>query len=55
MTGQYAAMEAENALNHNLNVFMFSDNVAKEDETRLKNLAHDKGLLVMGPDCGTGI
>ncbi|MEB7038967.1 acyl-CoA synthetase FdrA [Staphylococcus gallinarum] len=53
--GQYAAMEAENALNHNLNVFMFSDNVAKEDETRLKNLAHDKGLLVMGPDCGTGI
>lgn len=53
--GQYAAMEAENALNHNLNVFMFSDNVAKEDETRLKALAHDKGLLVMGPDCGTGI
>ncbi|MCD8829177.1 acyl-CoA synthetase FdrA [Staphylococcus gallinarum] len=53
--GQYAAMEAENALNHNLNVFMFSDNVAKEDETRLKNLAHEKGLLVMGPDCGTGI
>ena len=53
--GQYAALEAENALNHNLNVFMFSDNVAKEDETRLKNLAHDKGLLVMGPDCGTGI
>ncbi|MFF0675608.1 acyl-CoA synthetase FdrA [Staphylococcus xylosus] len=53
--GQYAAMEAENALNHNLNVFMFSDNVAKEDEVRLKKLAHDKGLLVMGPDCGTGI
>lgn len=53
--GQYAALEAENALNHNLNVFMFSDNVAKEDETRLKNLAHEKGLLVMGPDCGTGI
>ncbi|EHJ06808.1 acyl-CoA synthetase FdrA [Staphylococcus simiae] len=53
--GQYAAMEAENALNHNLNVFMFSDNVAKEDEVRLKKMAHDKGLLVMGPDCGTGI
>ncbi|MEB7463272.1 acyl-CoA synthetase FdrA [Staphylococcus succinus] len=53
--GQYAAMEAENALNHNLNVFMFSDNVAKEDEVRLKEMAHDKGLLVMGPDCGTGI
>ncbi|MCS4485914.1 acyl-CoA synthetase FdrA [Staphylococcus americanisciuri] len=53
--GTYAAMEAENALKHNLNVFMFSDNVAKEDEVKLKQLAHDKGLLVMGPDCGTGI
>ncbi|EJY94971.1 acyl-CoA synthetase FdrA [Staphylococcus arlettae] len=53
--GQYAAMEAENALNNNLNVFMFSDNVAKDDEVRLKQLANDKGLVVMGPDCGTGI
>ncbi|MFT2141272.1 acyl-CoA synthetase FdrA [Staphylococcus sp. GDY8P145P] len=53
--GQYAAMEAETALKNNLNVFMFSDNVAKEDEVRLKEMAHDKGLLVMGPDCGTGI
>lgn len=26
-----------------------------EDEARLKNLAHEKGLLLMGPDCGTGI
>lgn len=53
--GTYAAMEAENALKQNLNVFMFSDNVAKEDEVKLKQLAHEKGLLVMGPDCGTGI
>lgn len=53
--GQYAAMEAENALKNNLNVFMFSDNVAKSDEVRLKQMAHEKGLLVMGPDCGTGI
>ncbi|MEB7966220.1 acyl-CoA synthetase FdrA [Mammaliicoccus sciuri] len=53
--GQYAAMEAETSLKNNLNVFMFSDNVAKEDEVRLKEMAHDKGLLVMGPDCGTGI
>src|SRR5699024_5743599 len=30
-------------------------NVAKEDEVRLKQMAHDKGGLVMGPDCGTGI
>ena len=53
--GQYAAMEAETALKNNLNVFMFSDNVAKADEVRLKQMAHEKGLLVMGPDCGTGI
>ncbi|WP_412518425.1 acyl-CoA synthetase FdrA [Staphylococcus simulans] len=53
--GQYAAMEAETALRNNLHVFMFSDNVPKEDEVRLKEMAHDKGLLVMGPDCGTGI
>ncbi|QLK85379.1 acyl-CoA synthetase FdrA [Staphylococcus sp. 17KM0847] len=53
--GTYAAMEAENALNHNLNVFMFSDNVPKDEEVRLKKLAHEKGLLVMGPDCGTGV
>ena len=53
--GTYAAMEAEHALKQNLNVFMFSDNVPKEDEVKLKQLAHEKGLLVMGPDCGTGI
>lgn len=53
--GQYAAMEAENALRNGLNVFMFSDNVSKEDERRLKELAHEKGLLVMGPDSGTGV
>src|SRR5699024_4870441 len=53
--GQYAAMEAETALKNNLNVFMFSDNVAKEDEVRLKQMAHEKGLLVMGYDCDTGM
>ncbi|WP_330994491.1 acyl-CoA synthetase FdrA [Staphylococcus pseudintermedius] len=53
--GQYAEMEAENALNEGLHVFMFSDNVPKADELRLKEMAHEKGLLVMGPDCGTGI
>ena len=53
--GTYATMEAENALRNGLHVFMFSDNVPKEDEVRLKELAHEKGLFVMGPDCGTGI
>ncbi|MFD1065050.1 acyl-CoA synthetase FdrA [Oceanobacillus locisalsi] len=53
--GQYAALEAENALNEGLHAFIFSDNVPKEDEVRLKQKANEKGLLVMGPDCGTGI
>lgn len=53
--GAYAALEAERALDEGLNVFMFSDNVTIEDERKIKEKAHDKGLIVMGPDCGTGI
>lgn len=53
--GAYAAFEAERALENGMHVFMFSDNVTIEDERRLKELAHEKGLCVMGPDCGTGI
>lgn len=53
--GRYAAGVARNALDLNLNVFLFSDNVSLEDEVELKNIARDKGLLVMGPDCGTAI
>jgi FdrA protein len=34
---------------------MFSDNVTLEDEIALKRRAQDKGLLVMGPDCGTAM
>ncbi len=53
--GEYGAPEMEKALKHNLNVFSFTDNVSIEDEVKLKKLAHEKGLLMMGPDCGTGI
>lgn len=53
--GAYAALEAERALNEGMNVFMFSDNVTIEDEKKIKDMAHEKGLVVMGPDCGTGI
>ena len=53
--GEYAALEADRALDEGLNVFMFSDNVSIEDEKVLKTKAHEKGLAVMGPDCGTGI
>lgn len=53
--GEYGAAEMEKALKNGLHVFSFTDNVAIEDEVRLKKLAHEKGLLMMGPDCGTGI
>ena len=53
--GTYAADEIEKALDSGLHVFSFSDNVSLEDEVRLKEKAHEKGLLLMGPDCGTGI
>ncbi|MCB5951219.1 acyl-CoA synthetase FdrA [Enterococcus sp. BWT-B8] len=53
--GTLAAPEIETALEAGKHVFCFSDNVSIEDEVRLKKMAHDKGLLLMGPDCGTGI
>lgn len=53
--GAYAASEARKALENNLHVMLFSDNVSTEDEVELKTLAHEKGLLMMGPDCGTAI
>ncbi|ALS02770.1 FdrA family protein [Enterococcus silesiacus] len=55
VNGQYAAREARKALNNDLHVMMFSDNVSVEEEIELKDLAHEKGLLMMGPDCGTAI
>ncbi|MCP4214332.1 MAG: acyl-CoA synthetase FdrA [bacterium] len=55
VAGKYAACEARKALDNGLHVMIFSDNVALEDEIQLKTLAREKGLLVMGPDCGTAI
>lgn len=53
--GEYAAREAEKALNSNKHVMLFSDNVSIDEELKLKTIAAEKGLLVMGPDCGTAI
>lgn len=53
--GKYAAEEAEKAIDNDLNVLIFSDNVSIEEERRIKEKAHEKGLIVMGPDCGTAI
>jgi succinyl-CoA synthetase alpha subunit len=53
--GAYAASEAQRALERGLNVFLFSDNVPVEHEISLKRSARERGLIVMGPDCGTAI
>lgn len=53
--GEYAAREARKALEAELNVFIFSGNVSIEDELELKQLAKQRELLVMGPDCGTSL
>lgn len=53
--GTYASAEALKALKRGMHVFLFSDNVSIADEIELKQLGVRKGLLVMGPDCGTAI
>lgn len=53
--GAFAAAEAYRALRHGLHVFLFSDNVPIEDEVALKREAAARGLLLMGPDCGTAL
>jgi len=53
--GEYAAYEAAKALEASLHVMIFSDNVSIDDEVALKRRAADRGLLVMGPDCGTAM
>jgi FdrA protein len=53
--GRYAAGVAREALRQSRHAFLFSDNVSVEDEISLKQTAAEKGLLVMGPDCGTAI
>ncbi len=51
--GVYAVRETEACLERHLNVLLFSDNVGLHDEKRLKKMALAKGVLLMGPDCGT--
>lgn len=55
VAGHYAAEPARQALEAGCHVMMFSDNVSLDEELELKSIARDKGLLVMGPDCGTAI
>jgi FdrA protein len=53
--GEHAAWACWDALRCGLNVFCFSNNVAVADEVLLKDEALRRGLLFMGPDCGTAI
>jgi FdrA protein len=53
--GRYAAGVSRQALDQGKHVFLYSDNVTSMDEIRLKETASEKGLIVMGPDCGTAI
>lgn len=51
--GPSVRREAERALGKGLHCLIFSDNVSVEDEVALKRMGRERGLLVMGPDCGT--
>ena len=53
--GPYAAAEATKAIRLGMSVMVFSDNVPVADELAMKRLADARGLMVMGPDCGTAI
>ena len=55
IAGRFAGEEAMRALENGLHVMLFSDNVPLEEEIALKKFARKRGLLVMGPDCGTAI
>jgi FdrA protein len=53
--GDFAAAEARKALERGLHALVFSSGVQLEEERALKRLALDRGLLLMGPDCGTAL
>ncbi|MGH2541485.1 MAG: protein FdrA, partial [Ardenticatenaceae bacterium] len=53
--GRHAAGVARDALQFGRNVFLYSDNVSIAEEVALKREAGERGLLLLGPDCGTAI
>lgn len=55
VNGRYAPEIVDRSLDTGKHVFLFSDNVSIDDERRLKEKALKKGLMVLGPDCGTAI
>lgn len=53
--GASALVEAMDAVEAGHDVMVFSDNVPVEQEVALKLAARSRGVLVMGPDCGTAV
>ncbi|MET7464768.1 hypothetical protein ABZS51_30710, partial [Nonomuraea sp. NPDC005501] len=53
--GEHVLPEALDAVEAGLDVMIFSDGVPVRQEVLLKRLAAERGVLVMGPDCGTAV
>lgn len=53
--GANVVPEAVDAIRAGAATMIFSDGVSIQDERRLKQVADDAGVLVMGPDCGTAL
>jgi len=55
VSGRWATDVAQEALEAGRHVFLYSDNVSVRSEVELKRFAAARGLMVMGPDCGTAV
>lgn len=53
--GEFAKIEVARAIKNNIHTFLFSDNLSIEEEVEIKRRAARRGLLVMGPGCGTAM
>lgn len=53
--GEYAKFEVAKAITKGMHTFLFSDNLSIEEELEVKERARKRGLIVMGPGCGTSI
>ncbi len=53
--GRHLGYEIAEALQAGLHVFCFSDGLDPAAEAACKRVAAERGLLLMGPDCGTAI
>ncbi len=53
--GPYAVAEAKQALKARRHVLIFSNHISLKDEYELKMEGLDRGLLVLGAECGTAI